>query len=123
AFDTHHHSNSAHISTSLSQSLSNPAVLAHMARMQSHFAQLAPSCAAHLADQNAIPILSTTVPSSPALASLSAAFVHAHDTACRMGLGLPLRVTLNTGGGAAVIQTGTYPEHSTSLVGGGDSEA
>lgn len=34
-----------------------------------------------------------------------------------MGLGLPLRVTLNTGGGAAVIQTGTYPEHAGVVVG------
>ncbi|KAI5797438.1 hypothetical protein DFH27DRAFT_483762 [Peziza echinospora] len=82
-----------------------------MARLQAHFAQLAPSCSAHLADQNAIPILSTTPhPGSQALSSLSAAYVQAHDTASRMGLGVPLRVTLSTGNGTAVIQTGTLPE-------------
>ena len=66
---------------------------------------------AHLADQNALPILSTTShAASSALSSLSAAFVHAHDTASRLGLGIPLRVTLTTANGAAVIQTGTMPE-------------
>ncbi|KAF8467281.1 hypothetical protein BDZ91DRAFT_633856, partial [Kalaharituber pfeilii] len=82
-----------------------------MARLQTHFAQLAPSCSAHLADQNAVPILTTSPHhAAPSLSSLSAAFVQAHDTASRMGLGVPLRVTLATGSGAAVIQTGTLPE-------------
>lgn len=121
------HQQHHHLSTSLGgggvgvagiSNSSSSTSLAHMARLQSHFSTLAPSCAAHLADQNAIPILSTTPrPSSPGLCSLSQAFVTAHDTASRLGLGVPLRVTLTTGNGAAVIQTGTLPE-----MGGSDTD-
>ncbi|KAF8418985.1 hypothetical protein EV426DRAFT_519031, partial [Tirmania nivea] len=97
-------------STNIHKSTSSSS-LAHMARLQSHFSQLAPSCSAHLADQNAIPILSTTPhPGSPGLSNLSTAFVQAHDTASRLGLGIPLRVTVTTGAGAAVIQSGVLPE-------------
>ena len=106
----HHYSSSLGAGTGVHSSPSSIS-LSHMARLHSHFSQLAPSCVAHLADQNAVPILSTTShPASSALSSLSAAFVQAHDTASRLGLGIPLRVTLTTGNGAAVIQTGTMPE-------------
>ncbi|PUU81386.1 hypothetical protein B9Z19DRAFT_1077379 [Tuber borchii] len=82
--------------------------------LQSHFAKLAQGpITTHLTDTNAIPILSThPQPSSPGLSSLSSAFVQAHDTASRMGLGKPLRVTLATASGAAVIQTATVDEGS-----------
>ncbi|CUS14073.1 unnamed protein product, partial [Tuber aestivum] len=88
--------------------------------LQSHFAKLAQGpITTHLTDTNAIPILSThPQPSSPGLSSLSSAFVQAHDTASRMGLGRPLRVTLATTSGAAVIQTATVDEGS----GGGEEE-
>ncbi|KAG0131675.1 hypothetical protein HOY82DRAFT_331282 [Tuber indicum] len=88
--------------------------------LQSHFAKLAQGpITTHLTDTNAIPILSThPQPSSPGLSSLSSAFVQAHDTASRMGLGKPLRVTLATASGAAVIQTATVDEGS----GGGGGE-
>ncbi|KAG0638031.1 hypothetical protein HOY80DRAFT_1049247 [Tuber brumale] len=88
--------------------------------LQSHFAKLAQGpITTHLTDTNAIPILSThPQPSSPGLSSLSSAFVQAHDTASRMGLGKPLRVTLATASGAAVIQTVTVDEGS----GGGGGE-
>ena len=106
----YHYSSSLGTGTGFHNSL--PSIsLSHMARLHTHFSQLAPSCVAHLADQNAVPILSTTShTASSALSSLSAAFVQAHDTASRLGLGIPLRVTLTTGNGAAVIQTGTVPE-------------
>ncbi|RPA91115.1 hypothetical protein L873DRAFT_1715390 [Choiromyces venosus 120613-1] len=95
----------------------------HSARaepLQSHFTKLAQGpITTHLTDTNAIPILSThPQPSSPSLSSLSSAFVQAHDTASRMGLGRPLRVTLATASGAAVIQTATVDEGG----GGGGGE-
>lgn len=78
------------------------------ASLTSHFTALSGPLTTHLTDANAIPILSThPSPNSPALSSLSSAFVQAHDTACRMGLGTPLRVTIATAAGAAVIQTAT----------------
>ncbi|RPB22699.1 hypothetical protein L211DRAFT_839410 [Terfezia boudieri ATCC MYA-4762] len=103
---SYHHQLSTPVSTNIHQSTSSSS-LAHMARIQSHFVQLAPSCSAHLADQNAIPIVSTTPhPGSPGLSSLSAAFVQAHDTASRLGLGVPLRVTVTTGLVGTVIAPG-----------------
>ena len=111
----HHYSSSLGAGTSFHNSPSSTS-LSHMARLHSHFSQLAPSCVAHLADQNAVPILSTTShTASAALSSLSAAFVQAHDTASRLGLGIPIRVTLTTGNGAAVIQTGTVSEPEEDL--------
>ncbi|KAL7267894.1 hypothetical protein RUND412_009503 [Rhizina undulata] len=92
--------------------------------MHSHFQSLAsPPVTTHLTDGGSKYILSTHPhPHSPALASLSAAFIQAHDTASRMKLGQPLRVTLSTFSGAAVIQTGTSGERSSRPASGDDEE-
>ncbi|TGZ79675.1 hypothetical protein EX30DRAFT_372972 [Ascodesmis nigricans] len=77
--------------------------------IQDHFMSLAAApLAAHIADNSGQVILSTaSCPrQSLALQSLSQAYIVAHDTATRMGLGQPLRVTLTTNNGTAVIQTG-----------------
>lgn len=77
-----------------------------LAALSTHFLQLGgDTLTTHLSDSNSIAILSTSA--TPSLAALSAAFVQAHDTASRMGLGRPLRVTLATRAGTAVIQTAT----------------
>lgn len=86
------------------------------AALSTHFLQLGgDTLTAHLSDSNSIAILSTSPTPTPSLAALSAAFVQAHDTASRMGLGRPLRVTLATSAGTAVIQTAT--EEDEMLVG------
>lgn len=88
--------------------MSNPSHNAPAA-LSTHFLQLGgDTLTTHLSDSNSIAILSTSA--TPSLAALSAAFVQAHDTASRMGLGRPLRVTLATRAGTAVIQTATEEE-------------
>lgn len=90
--------------------MTTPPHRATAASLHAHFTHLSSSGAltTHLSDSNSIAILTTPASASPSgLSSLSAAFVQAHDTASRMGLGQPLRVTLATRGGAAVIQTVT----------------
>ncbi|KAI5777216.1 hypothetical protein EDC01DRAFT_409691 [Geopyxis carbonaria] len=87
--------------------------------LQQHFASLAPPpLTAHLTDSTSHIILSTaTVPrQSHSLQSLTHAYLAAHDTAGRMGLGVPLRVTLTTKDGTAVIQSATRVEQDAELV-------
>lgn len=81
--------------------------------LKTHFLSLAPPpLTAHITDSTGHPILTTAEAShqSHALQSLSHAYLSAHDTASRMGLGVPLRVTVGTRAGAVVMQTGTEVE-------------
>ncbi|CCX33770.1 hypothetical protein FPQ18DRAFT_337056 [Pyronema domesticum] len=74
-----------------------------------HFSSLAPSpLAAHISDSTGHAILSTSESSrqTASLQQLSHAYLSAHDTATRMGLGMPLRVTIQTAKGTVAIQTG-----------------
>lgn len=78
--------------------------------LSTHFQSLAPApLTAHIADSTGHEILSTSASPRQArvLQSLSHAYLSAHDTASRMGLGAPLRLTVATRGGAVVMQTGT----------------
>lgn len=72
----------------------------------------------HLTDHEANTILSTHPnPSSRVLSSLSSAYIQAHETASRMGLGDPLRLTVSTlRSDLVVIQsTPSWPPPSTAL--------
>ncbi|KAK6362125.1 hypothetical protein TWF730_005822 [Orbilia blumenaviensis] len=71
--------------------------------LQSHFSHIAPHLKAHLTDRQANPILSTSEPASGYLAPLSEAFVNAYETGSRMGLGMPVRVTLSTTESSLVV--------------------
>ncbi|KAF3156882.1 hypothetical protein TWF106_009313 [Orbilia oligospora] len=88
--------------------------------LQSHFSHIAPHLKAHLTDRQANPILSTSEPTSGYLAPLSEAFVNAYETGSRMGLGMPVRVTLSTTESSLVVlqsaptsSSGTGQELST----------
>ncbi|RVD81831.1 uncharacterized protein DFL_009678 [Arthrobotrys flagrans] len=85
--------------------------------LQSHFSHIAPHLKAHLTDRQANPILSTSEPASGYLAPLSEAFVNAYETGSRMGLGMPVRVTLSTTESSLVVlqsapTSGPMPELS-----------
>ncbi|KAK6506855.1 hypothetical protein TWF481_005315 [Arthrobotrys musiformis] len=86
--------------------------------LQSHFSHIAPHLKAHLTDRQANPILSTSEPASGYLAPLSEAFVNAYETGSRMGLGMPVRVTLSTTESSLVVlqsaPTSTTPPSSSS---------
>jgi len=88
--------------------------------LKTHFQKLAPAdSTVHLADSTTHPILSTAqdAQTTQSLTSLSSAYLQAHDTASRMGLGQPLRVTLATKAGTTVVQTGTEVDGGEILVG------
>ncbi|KAF3932271.1 hypothetical protein ABW19_dt0203901 [Dactylella cylindrospora] len=77
--------------------LREAASLDKLKNLQFHFSHIAPHLTTHLTDREANPILSThPEPASEPLVSLSDAFVSAYETASRMGLGSPLRITLST---------------------------
>jgi len=80
-----------------------------MDSLQSHFSHIAPRLTTHLTDREANPIFSThpdPLSASRSLVSLSSAFVQSYETASRMGLGTPLRVTISTAkSDIVVIQT------------------
>ncbi|KAJ6264866.1 hypothetical protein Dda_1019 [Drechslerella dactyloides] len=73
--------------------------------LQTHFSHLAPGLKAHLTDREASTILSTADPAATSayLTPLSNAFVNAYETGARMGLGVPLRVTLSTTDSSLVV--------------------
>ncbi|KAF3926045.1 hypothetical protein ABW20_dc0108745 [Dactylellina cionopaga] len=71
--------------------------------LQSHFSHIAPHLKAHLTDREANAILSTSEPTSDYLGPLSHAFVNAYETSSRMGLGIPVRVTLSTTESSLVV--------------------
>ncbi|KAF8251215.1 hypothetical protein K440DRAFT_101524 [Wilcoxina mikolae CBS 423.85] len=84
--------------------------------IRTHFSSLASApLVAHLTDSTGHAILSTAESSRQTnnLQQLSLAYLSAHDTASRMGLGVPLRVTLATRNGSVAIQTGTEVEGGT----------
>lgn len=92
----------------------------HQLTLPEHFAQLATaSLCAHLNDSTGHTILttSTTARQSHSLQALSHAYLSAHDTAFRMGLGVPVRVTVTTRAGTAVIQTGSQVASGEMVVG------
>jgi len=85
--------------------------------LKSHFASLAPSpLVAHITDSTGHAILSTSSSSAQSqhLQSLSHAYLSAHDTAYRMGFGVPKRITVSTTRGAVAMQTGTEVEGAPS---------
>ncbi|KAA8912461.1 hypothetical protein FN846DRAFT_933194 [Sphaerosporella brunnea] len=82
--------------------------------LKSHFSSLAPApLSATITDSTGHVILASSgsaaassSSSSHQSAALSQAFISAHDTASRMGLGEPLRVSIATRHGLVVVQTG-----------------
>jgi predicted regulator of Ras-like GTPase activity (Roadblock/LC7/MglB family) len=83
--------------------------------LKAHFATIAPApLSAHITDATGHVILSSgggggggSSLKDKNKAALSHAFISAHDTASRMGLGEPLRVTITTQRGTVVMQTGS----------------
>ena len=67
----------------------------------------------HLTDTSGFPILSSVISDSPSsdaseatLTSLTSVFLQAQETASRLGLGMPKRITVETeGGGVVVVQS------------------
>ncbi|EPS37180.1 hypothetical protein H072_9173 [Dactylellina haptotyla CBS 200.50] len=79
--------------------------------LQSHFSHIAPHLKAHLTDREANPILSTSEPTSGYLGPLSHAFINAYETGSRMGLGMPVRVTLSTTESSLVVLQSAPSDH------------
>ncbi|KAI9784606.1 MAG: hypothetical protein M1839_001828 [Geoglossum umbratile] len=72
-----------------------------------------PNHTIHLTDTSGLPILSSVSPDSPSpsaseatLTSLTSTFLQAQETASRLGLGIPRRITIETeDGGVVVVQS------------------
>ncbi|KAK6534793.1 hypothetical protein TWF281_006093 [Arthrobotrys megalospora] len=94
---------SGHESFEAGSSANNHGGRPKLEHLQSHFSHIAPHLKAHLTDRQANPILSTSEPASGYLAPLSEAFVNAYETGSRMGLGMPVRVTLSTTESSLVV--------------------
>lgn len=65
------------------------------------------SVTAHLTDNAAVPLLSTSTsnPTTLALTALSTTFLSSNETLSRLGFGAPLRVTTTTRNGRQVFQS------------------